>query len=444
MLSLRRLTSRASANPIRPDYGPAKTVQWAAHEWLLLQRLIGLPGLWAVQFARLCLFVLAALPALLPLFFSYLLSPQVRKNIMYGPSIRQQLDVYLPGAQPSSDDGRAPAKRPLVVFVTGGAWIIGYKVWPFIQAQVLQRNGVVCVSPDYRNFPQASIPAMVDDLDAALGWVFAHVEQLNVDPANVTLVGQSAGAHLLALLMLRKAKHEAAAPKSRPAGGANADAGATDSAARLPDAQAQRWPPRPWSLAQVRRWVAISGPYELEPLVEQLHARGLDRRLMRALVPDAPAVSPTCHARALSPAAAARVPPVLLAHGMADRTCHWHQTRDFEAALRAAGVHVDAEYYEGKSHTDPILEDPMSGEDPLMLRLLAEIMPQPAPASRMRGAGPEQAGSIKAAAVGRELPSDDSRQCSTAGSASTVGGPKLLPRMLPRLLTAAARWVNPF
>jgi acetyl esterase/lipase len=58
--------------------------------------------------------------------------------------------------------------RPIVVFITGGAWIIGYKAWSLMMGRVFQANGVVLVSPDYRNFPQGTAKSMVEDVTAAI------------------------------------------------------------------------------------------------------------------------------------------------------------------------------------------------------------------------------------------------------------------------------------
>jgi acetyl esterase/lipase len=79
-----------------------------------------------VQAVRLIAFVLLLLPGLIPAFVTYLRSESIKKNIVYGPSFRHQLDVYLPSGGAKDD---ASKEHPVVIFVTGGAWIIGYKAW---------------------------------------------------------------------------------------------------------------------------------------------------------------------------------------------------------------------------------------------------------------------------------------------------------------------------
>lgn len=78
------------------------------------------------------------------------------------------------------------------------------------------------------------------------------------------------------------------------------------------------------------------------------------------------------------------------------------QTEMMQEALHKAGAHVDRVVYMfGKSHTDPILEDPAGGEDPLMVDLIAMVH---------------------------------------AGTSD----PAILPRRLPKILQRLARWLNPF
>ena len=147
----------------------------------------------AWQFLRLVLFVILLLPYFLRPTLLYALSSNIQHGVRYGSSVRCAVDVYLPlDAQGKVLTG---ARRPVVVFVSGGAWIIGFRMWGFLLGLALQRRGVVCVSVDYRNFPQARMDAMVDDVSAACDWVEAHAESLGGDPCNISVVGQSAGAH---------------------------------------------------------------------------------------------------------------------------------------------------------------------------------------------------------------------------------------------------------
>jgi acetyl esterase/lipase len=112
----------------------------------------------------------------------------------------------------------------------------------------------------------------------------------------------------------------------------------------------------------------------------------------------------------------------LLTHGKADKTVPWQQTRAFAGVLSKAGVHVDLELYDGLSHTDAILEGPMSGSDDLMAQLLRLVREQAEQAAR----------------VAREAGSPCGR------SVNVLSEDYFLPRVLPVWVVAFARWVNPF
>lgn len=89
---------------------------------------------------------------------------------------------------------------PVVVYVHGGGWQGGNKanVEPLVEA--LSREGYVLVSANYRLAPVAPFPAWPEDVAAAVAWVHEHIAEYGGDPAQLCLMGHSAGAHLVALV----------------------------------------------------------------------------------------------------------------------------------------------------------------------------------------------------------------------------------------------------
>lgn len=140
-----------------------------------------------------------------------------------------------------------------------------------------------------------------------------------------------------------------------------------------------------WPLSRIAGFVGVSGVYTPDDPQLLLHfeRQGLSRAVVHAIMEAGltgaraqealPLASPA--SLALGPCAAAvpRLPPVLLCHGTADRSSPAAQSSAFAAALRASGAGTVAErYYQGKSHTDPFLEDPIAGgSDPLLEDVLA-------------------------------------------------------------------------
>ncbi len=116
---------------------------------------------WVFMLGRLLIFTVVLTPGWLYLLKYWMFSPYILRNIEYGEGVKNRnlLDVYLPDTyNPHSDKTRDKAGSgslvPVVIFVSGGAWTIGYKLWSALVAQGLSRLGVLTIVPDYRNFPQ--------------------------------------------------------------------------------------------------------------------------------------------------------------------------------------------------------------------------------------------------------------------------------------------------
>lgn len=82
-------------------------------------------------------------------------------------SLRHVVDVY--GAVDTQSTNNT-TKKPVLIFFTGGAWVIGYKMWGAFLAKVFAAMGVLVVIPDYPNYPFVTVPQMVDDAELAIQW----------------------------------------------------------------------------------------------------------------------------------------------------------------------------------------------------------------------------------------------------------------------------------
>jgi acetyl esterase/lipase len=143
----------------------------------------------------------------------------------------------------------------------------------------------------------------------------------------------------------------------------------------------------------------------------------------------------------------ARLPRMSLYHGTADTTVPHGSSVAFAAALAGAGVppsHVSLTLLPGWGHTDPILEGPLSGgDDPLLRGMLKAIR------ADLRRDNDEAVVEAEAvgAGCGGGAPFTPRKQPAPTASA-VVSSPALPPaateRLVPPLLVAAARWVNPF
>lgn len=146
---------------------------------------------WFLTFFNLLLFVILLLPGWFGFLWYYLFDRRIVRNIEYGLGgrYRNLLDIYLPHTQ-------THAACPVVVFVSGGAYIIGYKMWSALVARGLSKMGCLVVVPDYRNFPQGDMEEMQEDVRAAVAWTLENIHSYGSSADKVVLAGQSAGAQI--------------------------------------------------------------------------------------------------------------------------------------------------------------------------------------------------------------------------------------------------------
>lgn len=323
---------------------------------------------WVTMLFWLLVYAMLLMPGFIQVGLFYFLSRRVRRSIVYGPNPRNRLDLYFPTSAQGRDDGHGA--RPVVIFITGGAWIIGYKAWGALLGKVLSKEGVIVASLDYRNFPQGRLGEMLEDVHLGIAWVVRHIHEHGGDPANVYLVGQSAGAHLASMAIIESAERSAfgegpaspAAPGMIPAPGS-------------------------WTPSQVRGFIGVSGAYDIVDLVEHFNARGLYRQLLEAIM----AVKGRTSLEAISPAfriskyvkspaqyapVVSAFPPILLLHGKDDKSIPYQHAVQFGQVLESAGIPHEIRLYDGETHTTPLIENPMRGSnDKLSEGVLDVIMP---------------------------------------------------------------------
>ena len=120
-------------------------------------------------------------------------------NIAYGDDSQfpkwQLLDVYRPRSAGTDN----LEKLPVIISVHGGAWVYGDKDVYQWYCMRLAQYGFAVVNFSYRLTPEVPFPAPVEDTEKVFQWVSANAAQYGFDLNNVFAVGDSAGAHILAL-----------------------------------------------------------------------------------------------------------------------------------------------------------------------------------------------------------------------------------------------------
>ena len=171
-------------------------------------------------------------------------------DVPYGTSAAEKLDVF-------PAEGKSEA---LLVFIHGGYWRSLDKSDFSYLAPALTRRGVTLALPNYGLCPKVGIEDIVKQNLLAIAWLWHYGARYGVNPGRLYVAGHSAGGHLTAMML------------------------------------AARWntymPELPYNL--VKGGLAISGIYELEPLVHAPFVnqdlkldQALARRLSPATIPPA-------------------------------------------------------------------------------------------------------------------------------------------------------------
>lgn len=230
--------------------------------------------------------------------------------------------------------------NPVVVFVTGGAWIIGYKAWGALLGKRLAERGIIVACVDYRNFPQGTISDMVGDASEAISFICDTVASYGGDPNQIYLMGQSAGAHIAACALLEQAVKESRGEEIY------------------------------WSVTQIKSYFGLSGGYNMQNLVDHFHERGLYRSIFLSIMEgrrSLPQFSPEIVIQKLSHEAIALLPEIVLFHGTGDYSIPSSASENFADVLKKVGAKTKVQLYKGKTHTDVFVQDPLrGGKDPLV------------------------------------------------------------------------------
>lgn len=225
------------------------------------------------------------------------------------------LDLHVP-------DG--PGPFPAAIIVHGGGFDEGTRtsfVTPLFQP--LADAGFAWFSIDYRLAPEFRFPEARQDVDAAITWLKSHAGEYKVDSARIALIGESAGAFLVAYA----GTHDT--PQTRVRAVVDFYGPVDYEALSLE----RRDHPERFNMESVRRHFSRGGGMRFFG-AEQLDSEGLAK--LRAVAP----------LRAVHKG----MPPFLLIHGTQDDQVPYRQSTVFCDAIRKAGSRCDLITVEGGGH----------------------------------------------------------------------------------------------
>ena len=313
---------------------------------------------------------------------------------------RHYLDIY------GSNTNNSLKNKPVILFLTGGAYIIGYKMWGTLLARALAPHVLVIV-PDYRNYPRVDVSGMISDIDMSIDWVLKNAEEFGVDAKKVVLVGQSAGAHLGGICVVRKVLDRIRRLRLNSKATQSSDHEFCGGHVPLKSS---------YEATDLSGFVSTSSPHNLVTMKQVFHRHGLSCSVQRCIFGGSPVdgrdasgqdvfekwstfhLVKKCEHECTSLAESTKAnsgytnlelknlfPKLCVIHGTNDKTvsltCNsstfhlsicccklmsWTQVPveesiEFLSLLSNLQIPSQKKFYEGWTHTDPILEAPMRG-----------------------------------------------------------------------------------
>jgi arylformamidase len=212
----------------------------------------------------------------------------------YGATEIEKLDIYR----------TKRANAPIMVFIHGGRWRNGHSSEHAFQAEPFVNAGAHFVVPDFINVIEAGgdLFPMVDQVRRAVAWVYKNAASFGGNPDALYLAGHSSGGHLGGCIVI------------------------TD------------WAREGLPLDILKGALLGSGMYDLKPV--RMSKRGEYVKFTDEMEQE---LSAQRHLDRLHT-------PLILTHGTLETPEFQRQTRDFYAAVRAAGKPVELRVGQGYNH----------------------------------------------------------------------------------------------
>jgi len=245
------------------------------------------------------------------------------------------LDLYIPRG--------AARPMPVIVWLHAGGWRAGDRKQAPDLSRHFASHGFAMASIDYRLSGEATFPAQLHDVKAAIRWLRAHGGGYGIDGGRIGLWGASAGGHLATLAALTPTNE-----LGRPDDGANEHRDVPTDVQAVVTAYA----PIDFLSMDAQRDEARIAVEDPSAFVLPAGARTADARSYESLLIGAPINDRPDLARAASPLTymAAGAPPFLIVHGRSDRAVPVQQSELLQEALARCGTDVTLHLVDERGH----------------------------------------------------------------------------------------------
>jgi arylformamidase len=216
------------------------------------------------------------------------------ERVAYGPTEIEHLDIYRTGK----------ARAPVSIFIHGGAWRANRAADYAFLTELFVNMGAHLIVLDFINVDDTggNLFPMVEQVRRAVGWVYRNADKVGCDPDRLYLCSHSSGSHLGGCVVTSD------------------------------------WGKEGLPLNILKGAMLGSGMYDLKPV--RLSKRSKYVRFTDEMEHE---LSAQRHLDRLNT-------PLILAHGTCETPEFQRQTRDFCAAVKAAGKPVELLIGEGYNH----------------------------------------------------------------------------------------------
>mgnify|MGYP002753056005 CR=1 FL=1 len=123
------------------------------------------------------------------------------------------LRIYFPTEEAMTNGVEKGHTFPVLLFFHGGGWVTeSVDTYNRVCARMSQSTGHIVVSVEYRLAPEYRFPTALMDCYAAAKALYTNKLILNTDPRKITIMGDSAGGNLSAVMCLMCRDQEIAVP----------------------------------------------------------------------------------------------------------------------------------------------------------------------------------------------------------------------------------------